>query len=114
MRKNIVAGNWKMNTTLAEGLALAKGLDEALKGKTPNCDVIIGTPFTHLASVAAPVIQTELAKAKDITDFIETTINLSDETLTKGLTMSSKVFTVTLIANTINYIGYAKNIGEYS
>ena len=51
MRKNIVAGNWKMNTTLAEGLALAKGLDEALKGKTPNCDVIIGTPFTHLASV---------------------------------------------------------------
>lgn len=26
MRKNIVAGNWKMNTTLAEGLALAKGL----------------------------------------------------------------------------------------
>ena len=46
MRKNIVAGNWKMNTTLAEGLALAKGLDEALKGKTPNCDVIIGTPFT--------------------------------------------------------------------
>ena len=31
MRKNIVAGNWKMNTTLPEGLALAKGLDEALK-----------------------------------------------------------------------------------
>ena len=26
MRKNIVAGNWKMNTTLAEGLALAKAL----------------------------------------------------------------------------------------
>ena len=55
MRKNIVAGNWKMNTTLPEGLALAKGLDEALKGKTINCDVIIGTPFTHLASVAAAI-----------------------------------------------------------
>ena len=47
-----------MNTTLAEGLALAKGLDEALKGKTPNCDVIIGTPFTHLASVAAAMTRT--------------------------------------------------------
>lgn len=58
MRKNIVAGNWKMNTTLPEGLALAKGLDEALKGKTPNCDVIIGTPFTHLASVAAAMTRT--------------------------------------------------------
>lgn len=44
-----------MNTTLPEGLALAKGLDEALKGKTINCDVIIGTPFTHLASIAAAV-----------------------------------------------------------
>ena len=35
MRKNIVAGNWKMNTTLPEGLALAKGLNAALKGKVP-------------------------------------------------------------------------------
>ena len=55
MRKNIVAGNWKMNTTLQEGLALAKGLEEALKGKTLKCDVIVGTPFIHLASVAAAI-----------------------------------------------------------
>ena len=55
MRKNIVAGNWKMNTTLPEGLALAKELSAALKGKKPNCVVIIGTPFTHLASVAAAI-----------------------------------------------------------
>ncbi|MDR0994933.1 MAG: triose-phosphate isomerase [Tannerella sp.] len=55
MRKNIIAGNWKMNTTLPEGLALAKGLNEALKGKSTKCDVIIGTPFTHLASVAAAI-----------------------------------------------------------
>jgi triosephosphate isomerase (TIM) len=55
MRKNIVAGNWKMNMTLPEGLALAKGLDEALKGKKINCGVIIGTPFIHLASVAAAI-----------------------------------------------------------
>jgi triosephosphate isomerase len=53
MRKNIIAGNWKLNTTLPEGLALAKGLNEALNGKTLLCDVIIGVPFTHLASVAA-------------------------------------------------------------
>ena len=65
MRKNIVAGNWKMNTTLAEGLALAKGLDEALKGKTPNCDVIIGTPFTHLASVAAAIDTNKIGVAAE-------------------------------------------------
>jgi triosephosphate isomerase len=55
MRKNIIAGNWKMNTTLSEGLALAKGLDEALKGKSLLCDVVIGTPFIHLASIAASI-----------------------------------------------------------
>lgn len=65
MRKNIVAGNWKMNTTLPEGLALAKGLDEALKNKTLNCDVIIGTPFTHLASVAAAIDTNKIGVAAE-------------------------------------------------
>lgn len=60
MRKNIVAGNWKMNTTLAEGVNLAKDVNEALKGFTPNCDVVIGVPFTHLASVNAVIDSTKL------------------------------------------------------
>ena len=51
MRKNVVAGNWKMNTTLQEGVALAKEVNEALNNVTPKCDVVICTPFTHLASV---------------------------------------------------------------
>lgn len=55
MRKNIVAGNWKMNKTLQEGLALATELNSALAGTKLNCDVVIGTPFIHLASVAAVV-----------------------------------------------------------
>ena len=55
MRKNIVAGNWKMNKNLQEGVELAKELNEALKGKSINCDVVIGTPFIHLATVANSV-----------------------------------------------------------
>lgn len=51
MRKKIVAGNWKMNTTLPEGIKLAKEVNEALKKVTPKCDVVIAVPFTHLASV---------------------------------------------------------------
>ena len=51
MRKNIVAGNWKMNTTLQEGVKLAQDVDNALKGVEPKCDVIVCVPFTHLASV---------------------------------------------------------------
>ena len=49
MRKNIVAGNWKMNKSLQEGMALATELNTALEGSNLNCDVVIGTPFIHLA-----------------------------------------------------------------
>ena len=55
MRKNIVAGNWKMNKNLQEGIALAKELNEALAVDKPNCDVVICTPFIHLASVT-PIV----------------------------------------------------------
>ena len=61
MRKKIVAGNWKMNETLQEGVALAKEINDALKADKPNCDVVICTPFIHLASVA-DVLDKELVK----------------------------------------------------
>ena len=61
MRKKIVAGNWKMNLNLQEGVALAKELNEALTAEKPNCDVIICTPFIHLASVAQAIDQNVLA-----------------------------------------------------
>ena len=49
MRKKIVAGNWKMNLNLQEGVALAKELNDALTHEKPNCSVVICTPFIHLA-----------------------------------------------------------------
>ena len=52
MRKKIVAGNWKMNMNLQDGIALAKELNETLTNEKPNCGVIICTPFIHLASIA--------------------------------------------------------------
>ncbi len=49
MRKKIVAGNWKMNTSLKAGLELAKSVN----GKVEKTDVtiILCTPFIHLAEV---------------------------------------------------------------
>lgn len=61
MRKNVVAGNWKMNTTLEEGVELANQINTLLKGKTVNCDVVVCVPFTHLTSVNA-VLEPELVK----------------------------------------------------
>ena len=52
MRKNIVAGNWKMNKTLQEGTAFISELKQTLAGKSLGCDVVIGAPFIHLATIA--------------------------------------------------------------
>ena len=55
MRTKIVAGNWKMNKNLQEGVALAKELNEVLTAEKPNCSVVICTPFIHLASVSGVI-----------------------------------------------------------
>ena len=52
MRKKIVAGNWKMNTTVPEGIELAKAV-AAKSVETPaGVGLIVAAPFTHLALVA--------------------------------------------------------------
>lgn len=56
MRQNIVAGNWKMNTTFQEGLELAKGIIDNTKPTAVK--VILCTPFTHLQAVSALVKNT--------------------------------------------------------
>ena len=56
MRKKIVAGNWKMNKTLQEGIELAKEVNSKVKAaNAKDVKVIIGTPFIHLAEVSKMV-----------------------------------------------------------
>lgn len=52
-----------MNNDLPKGLALANELNTILATKTPKCDVVIGTPFIHLAMVANAVDTTKLGVA---------------------------------------------------
>ena len=52
-RTHYIAGNWKMNTTKAEAVALAKDLVAQLKGKTNK--YMIGVPFVYLDAVAQVV-----------------------------------------------------------
>ena len=52
MRKKIVAGNWKMNTTVDEGLKLASEIVNMAQDENMNdVNVILFPPFTHLNSV---------------------------------------------------------------
>ncbi len=55
MRQKIVAGNWKMNNTLAEGIELAKAVNAILEKKAPKCKVVLGTPFIHITEAVKSV-----------------------------------------------------------
>ena len=48
MRKPIIAGNWKMNNTIAETKQLITDLKPLVKDA--KCDVVICTPYTDLAT----------------------------------------------------------------
>lgn len=52
MRKKIVAGNWKCNTSLSDGIELAKSVNKlVVETGAKDVVVVLGTPFTHLTKV---------------------------------------------------------------
>ena len=55
MRKKIVAGNWKMNTTVPEGVELAKEVVAKVSEVPADVKLVIAPPFTHLYPVAEVV-----------------------------------------------------------
>lgn len=52
MRKKIVAGNWKMNTTVPQGETLAKEIVKMASEVPSDVNLIVAPPFTHLSKVA--------------------------------------------------------------
>ncbi|RPH33709.1 MAG: triose-phosphate isomerase [Bacteroidales bacterium] len=52
MRKQIVAGNWKMNTNINEGVELAKMIIEKVSSANKDVELILIPPFTHISDVA--------------------------------------------------------------
>ena len=54
MPRTIVAGNWKMNTTLAEGVALAAAVAQGA-GQAPGVELILCPPAISLAAVREAV-----------------------------------------------------------
>lgn len=59
MRKNIVAGNWKMNKSLQEGIELAKAVNEKVTENSTT--VIMCTPFIHLSEVSKVITKKNVA-----------------------------------------------------
>jgi triosephosphate isomerase len=62
MRKKIVAGNWKMNMSLEEGIRFAKSVDQYFREKpSRKAEVILCAPFIHLPGVAEIMKNGEVA-----------------------------------------------------
>lgn len=61
MRRYMVAGNWKMNTTRSEGVALAKALVEGSRAAAGAIDVLICPPFPYLIPVVDAVSGSHIA-----------------------------------------------------
>jgi len=60
MRKQIVAGNWKMNTNIAEGISLALNLRELESQFNNNVEVIVIPPFTHITEITNALSDTNI------------------------------------------------------
>jgi triosephosphate isomerase len=58
-RKLIIAGNWKMNKTVAEAVALVDDLKRELAG-VKEVDIVVCPPFTALESVSKVVLSSNL------------------------------------------------------
>jgi triosephosphate isomerase len=57
-RKLIVAGNWKMNKTVAEALDLVRGLKIELTN-VKEVDIVVCPPFTALSEVSKAILETK-------------------------------------------------------
>lgn len=54
MRKKVIAGNWKMNKTLVEGISLASEVTNMAKDELPaDVTLVMCTPAIHLSGVSA-------------------------------------------------------------
>jgi|GEM_PF-4784129 len=70
MRKNIVAGNWKMNKTLPEAEALMQELLDYKRNNTTNCEVYIAPPSLYLIKAAELFVNGEIGVyAQDLSEY---------------------------------------------
>ncbi len=58
MRKPIIAGNWKMNNTASQGVALVKEIAPLVEGA--NCDVVVCVPAINIPAVGEAIKGTNI------------------------------------------------------
>lgn len=69
MRKAIIAGNWKMNNTASEGVALVKAIAPLVKDAT--CDVVVCVPAIDIPAVSEALKGTNIMLGAENVHFAE-------------------------------------------
>lgn len=69
MRKPIIAGNWKMNNTASEGVALVRAIAPLVKDA--NCDVVVCVPAIDIPAVSEALKGTNIALGAQNVHFAE-------------------------------------------
>lgn len=72
MRKNIIAGNWKMHKTIQEAQDLMMSLNSFIENYPINCDIVIAPPYLYLDK-AIEIFATKKIKvsAQNMSEYIE-------------------------------------------
>lgn len=103
---------WNVVYTVSDSDILKTTIDNVATQEIGPKEVYAGTADVIVVANASEEVQAALSNADTKDAFLSTVIKLEEENLTKGLTMSSEVLTVSLVANTTNFIGYASKTGD--
>ena len=69
MRKPIIAGNWKMNGTIASGSILIEAFNSVLQDMELSCDVVVCPPFTAIERAVALTRNTAIEVGAQTMDY---------------------------------------------
>ncbi|MDU1333926.1 MAG: triose-phosphate isomerase, partial [Veillonella sp.] len=69
MRKLIIAGNWKMNGTIASGSILIEAFNSVLQDMELFCDVVVCPPFTAIEHAVALTKNTAIEVGAQTMDY---------------------------------------------
>ena len=69
MRKPIIAGNWKMNNTASEGVALVKAIAPLVKNA--SCDVVVCVPAIDIPAVSGALKGTNIGLGAENVHYAE-------------------------------------------
>lgn len=71
MRRKLIAGNWKMNGSLAFNAELMDGIKSRLTSEMKQADVLVCVPFPYLGQIQSSVQQTSIMLgAQDVSPFV--------------------------------------------